>query len=879
MNSNQLRESFLCFFEEHGHTRVRSSSLVPADPTLLFTNAGMVQFKDVFLGLDKRPYKRAVTSQKCMRVAGKHNDFETVGRDLTHHTFFEMLGNFSFGDYFKADAIPFAWEYLTQTLGLAPERLHPTVYLDDDEAANIWSQVKGIPASQVVRLGEKDNFWAMGDTGPCGPCSEIIYDRTGQCLRDGADCDLTCECGRWIELWNLVFMQFNRDAQGVMTPLPRPSIDTGAGLERILALLQDTDSDYDTDRFGPILRVVEELRGAPYVETAPEGFSYRVIADHSRATAFLIADGVLPANEGHGYVLRRVLRRAVRHGHLLGIHEPFMAQTVAAVAEVMGAAYPELVNRADFIRRVVIQEEERFLQTLDAGTERLQTLFADLEKRGAKVIPGREAFKLYDTFGFPLDITKDMAEERGLTVDEAAYHEAMAEQQRRARAAQRFDLDELTERYRALNLPATEFLGYDALEAQGTVLAIVRRGQAVHEAAVGDEVEIVLDRTPFYGEAGGQVGDTGHFASPLGHVEIVDAQKPLPDLIVHRGRVTSGALQVGQSVQAIVTEGRRLDIARNHTATHLLQKALQEVLGPHAQQRGSLVAPDRLRFDFTHLEPLTPDEIIAVERRVNAIVRENRPVTATITTYADAVARGAMALFGEKYGEQVRLVEVAGYSRELCGGTHLHHTGQIGLFHIVSEGSVGAGLRRIEAVTGRGAEEWVRGQATSLEVVAAALETTPEQAADRVRALLAELRQARKEIESLQRKLARRDVEALVGQAQEVNGLHVLAARVEAADADAMREMTDWLRDKLGSAVVVLGAVVNDQPLLIAAATPDAVGRGIHAGRLISQVAQAVGGRGGGRPDMAQAGGKDARRLNEALAQVTEWLSSQLHVG
>jgi len=876
MNSNEFRESFLRFFEEHGHTRVRSSSLVPADPTLLFTNAGMVQFKDVFLGLDKRPYRRAVTAQKCMRVAGKHNDFETVGRDLTHHTFFEMLGNFSFGDYFKAEAIPFAWEYLTRTLGLPPDRLYPTVYTDDDEAATIWSKVKGIPESQVMRLGEKDNFWAMGDTGPCGPCSEIVYDRGGPCRWGKGDCDLTCECGRWVELWNLVFMQFNRDAQGLMTPLPRPSIDTGAGLERILALLQDTASDYNTDLFMPILRVVEELRGAPYVETAPEGFSYRVIADHSRATAFLIADGVLPSNEGHGYVLRRVLRRAVRHGHLLGLREPFMAQTVAAVAQVMGRAYPELVERADFIRRVVLQEEERFWQTLEAGTERLQALFADLEARGERVIPGREAFRLYDTFGFPLDITKDMAGERGLTVDEDAYQEAMAEQQRRARAAQRFDLDELTERYRALALPATVFLGYDTLEASGTVLAIVRRGQTVHQATTGDEVEIVLDCTPFYGEAGGQVGDTGTLTGPALRVEIVDTQRPLPGLIVHLGRVTEGVLQVGQIVQATVTEGRRLDIARNHTATHLLHRALQEALGPHAQQRGSLVTPERLRFDFTHLEPMTPQEITAVERRVNAVIRENRPVTATITTYADAVARGAMALFGEKYGEQVRLVEVAGYSRELCGGTHLHHTGQIGTFHIVSEGSVGAGLRRIEALTGRGAEEWLSRQRATLAAVAEALETTPDQAADKARALLAELRQAHKEIETLQRRLARRDIEALVDQAQEVDGLRVLAARVEAASADAMREMTDWLRDRLGSAVVVLGAVVNGQALLIAAATPDAVARGIHAGRLIGQIAQTVGGRGGGRPAMAQAGGKDAARLNEALAQVAGLVARQL---
>jgi len=877
MNSNQLRESFLCFFEDRGHTRVRSSSLVPADPTLLFVNAGMVQFKDVFLGDEERAYNRATTSQKCMRVAGKHNDFETVGRDCTHQTFFEMLGNFSFGDYFKADAIPLAWEYLTHTLGLSPGQLYPTVYTDDDEAAAIWSQVKGIPESQVMRLGEKDNFWAMGDTGPCGPCSEIHYDRGGVCRLDGSDCDLTCECGRWIELWNLVFMQFNRDASGVMTPLPRPSIDTGLGFERLLALLQDTESNYDTDLFAPILRVVAELRGTPYVETAPEGFSYRVIADHSRATAFLIADGILPSNEGHGYVLRRVLRRAARHGHLLGFREPFMARAVAAVAEVMGDAYPELVDQADFIRRVVEQEEERFLLTLDAGTDRLLALFADLEARGERVIPGREAFKLYDTFGFPLDITADMAEERGLAVDEPAYDEAMAEQQRRARAAQRFGLDELAERYRALDLPATEFLGYETLEADAIVQAIVRDGQAGDQATAGDEVEVVLDRTPFYGEAGGQMGDAGALTAPDLRVEITDTLRPLPDLIVHRGRVTEGVLEVGQTVQATVAEGRRLDIARNHTATHLLQKALQETLGPHAQQRGSLVAQDRLRFDFTHLEAMTPEEIAAVERRVNAIVRENRPVTATITTYADAVARGAMALFGEKYGDEVRLVTVKGYSNELCGGTHLRHTGQIGFFHVVSEGGVGAGLRRIEAVTGRGAEEWVSHQLATLEAVAIALDTTPEQATVRAEALTADLRQARKEIETLQRKLARRGVDALLGQAQEVDGLRVLAARVEAADADAMREMTDWLRDKLGSAVVVLGAVVDARPLLVAAATPDAVDRGVHAGKLIRAVAQVVGGGGGGRPDMAQAGGKDASRLDEALAQVADLVAGQLN--
>ncbi|MBU1880305.1 MAG: alanine--tRNA ligase, partial [Chloroflexi bacterium] len=579
MDSNQFRESYLQFFEARGHTRVHSSSLVPADPTLLFVNAGMVQFKDVFLGLEKRPYSRATSSQKCMRVAGKHNDFETVGRDGTHHTFFEMLGNFSFGDYFKADAIPFAWEYLTRVLDLPADRMYPTVYTDDDEAAALWAKVKGIPESQVIRLGEKDNFWAMGDTGPCGPCSEIHLDRSGTCRWGHGDCLPNCECGRWVELWNLVFMQFNRDADGVMTPLPRPSIDTGAGLDRILAVLQGTESNYDTDIFAPPLRVVAELRGAPYVEAAPEGFSYRVIADHSRAAAFLIADGILPANEGHGYVLRRVLRRAIRHGHLLGFREPFMAQTVAAVAEVMGQSYPELVDQAGFIRRVVVQEEERFLQTLDAGTERLQVLFADLESRGERIVPGRETFKLYDTFGFPLDITRDMAEERGLTVDEVAYNQAMAEQQQRARAAQRFGLDELAERYRPLDLPPTTFLGYETLAADGVVQTIMRAGEMVSQAATGDEVEVVLDRTPFYGEAGGQVGDTGELVGPAGRVEVTDTRRPLPDLVVHRGRVTEGAIQAGQTVRASVTEGRRLDIARNHTATHLLQKALQEVLG------------------------------------------------------------------------------------------------------------------------------------------------------------------------------------------------------------------------------------------------------------------------------------------------------------
>jgi alanyl-tRNA synthetase len=534
------------------------------------------------------------------------------------------------------------------------------------------------------------------------------------------------------------------------------------------------------------------------------------------------------------------------------------------------------VDQADFIRRVVEQEEERFLLTLDAGTERLLALIADLEDRGEKVIPGREAFKLYDTFGFPLDITKDMTEERGFAVDEDVYNEAMAEQQRRARAAQRFDLDELAERYRMMDLPATEFLGYETLEVEATVQAIVRDGQSVDQAAAGDAVEVVLDRTPFYGEAGGQLGDTGVLTGPAVQVEIAYTLHPLPDLMVHRGRVAEGTLAVGQTVQAAVTEGRRLDIARNHTATHLLQKALQEVLGSHAQQRGSLVAPDRLRFDFTHLEPMTPEEIAAVERRVNAVIRENRPVTATITTYAEAVARGAMALFGEKYGEQVRLVSVEGYSNELCGGTHLHHTGQIGVFHIVTEGSVGSGLRRIEAVTGRGAEEWVSHQLAALDAVADVLETTSEQVAARAEALTAELRQARKEVEVLQRKLARRGVDVLLEQAQDVDGLHVLAARVEATDADAMREMTDWLRDKLGSAVVVLGAVVDNRPLLVAAATPDAVDRGVHAGKLIRTIAQVVGGGGGGRPDMAQAGGKDVSRLDEALARVTGLVAGQL---
>jgi len=877
-SSTEIRAAFLGFFRKRGHTVVSSSSLLPAgDPTLLFVNAGMVQFKDVFLGLEKRPYTRATTAQKCMRVSGKHNDLDAVGPSPRHHTFFEMLGNFSFGDYFKAEAIDSAWTFLTEEVGLPAHRLHPTIYEDDDEALGLWQKIADLPASRIARLGKKDNFWAMGDTGPCGPCSEIIFDRGPEaCTCGEPDCSLKGECDRWLELWNLVFMQFEAREDGTVVPLPRPSIDTGMGMERITAVLQGADSNYDTDLFTPIMRRTQELLGHDEATMHRNLVPYRVIADHSRALAFLIADGVMPANEGRGYVLRMILRRAAVRGRQLGFEGPFLADTAQAVIDTMGSHYIELVERGGFVRQVIDQEEERFLRTLDAGLVHLDRLVERVRARGSRVIPGEEAFDLYSTHGIPLEVTTMTTAPLGLTVDVAGYERAMAQEQERARSAQRFGTDQAEDLYRRLDLPQTRFLGYESCRGDSRVLAIVRDGRRVDRAHSGEEVEIVLAATPFYAEAGGQVADTGELLTADGRVEVTGVVRPVPEAIVHRGRVAQGSIAEGDQVRAIVDQERRLDIARNHTATHLLHRALRQVLGEHAAQSGSLVSPDRLRFDFSHLSPLSPDELRCVEAVVNARIRANLPVTVRQSSYDQAVEEGAVALFGEKYGDSVRVVSVEGYSSELCGGTHLEATGGIGSFLIVGESSVGAGLRRIEAVTGRGAEAYIRNRLDALELLGSVLSAKPGEEVERATALVEQLRAQRQTMQQLRRQIAGRDVDTLLRGAVEVKGARVLAAQVQVGDANTLREMCDRLRDRLGSSVVALGSLVNGRPLLVVGATQDLIARGIHAGKIASLAARRMGGGGGGRPNMAEAGGKDASRLPEALAAIPDLVAAAL---
>jgi len=877
-SSAEVRARFLAYFGERGHTVVKSGPLIPGnDPTLLFTNAGMVQFKDVFTGQEVRPYRRAVTAQKCLRVSGKHNDLEQVGPSPRHHTFFEMLGNFSFGDYFKRDAIDYAWVFLTRELGLEPARLYPTIYLDDDEAFSLWQEVAGVPPERITRLGREDNFWAMGDTGPCGPCSEILYDRGPEaCTCGRPDCSPAYACDRWLELWNLVFMQFEAHADGSMTPLPRPSIDTGMGLERIAAVLQGVGSNYDTDLFLPIMERTQELLGHDDATRREHYVPYRVIADHSRALAFLIADGVLPGNEGRSYVLRLILRRAARFGRLLGFERPFLAEMAQVVIDTMGDHYGELRRRADLIREAITQEEERFLATLSTGLARIDALAERLKAEGAPVITGEEAFRLYDTYGFPLELTRDAAAELGLGVDEAGFRAAMAEQRERARAAQRFAATSAAERYRSLGLPPTEFRGYESCVAESVVVALVRDGEAVPRAEAGEDVEVVLAATPFYGEAGGQVGDVGELLAPGGRATVRDATRPIPDVIAHHAHVEEGTLSLGDRVTARVDEERRLDIARNHTATHLLHRALRQVLGEHATQSGSLVAPERLRFDFAHLSPMTREELRQVEAIVNAQVRANRPVRTRLSSFDEAVKAGAVALFGEKYGETVRTVSVEGFSAELCGGTHLHATGEIGLFLITSESSIGSGLRRIEAVTGRAAEAYVRARLDTLSALGAALGARPGEELDRLADLQGQLRDLRRDLQDAQRRLAARSIDALLDEAVEMNGARVLTAKVEASDVAALRELCDRFRDRLGSAVVGLGAEIDGQPMLVVGITPDLVKRGLHAGKLAGAAAREMGGGGGGRPNMAQAGGKDSNRLPAALEAVRRLVAEAL---
>jgi alanyl-tRNA synthetase len=911
-SSAKIRQDFLDFFAGKDHTIVPSASLVPVDdPTLLFTNAGMNQFKNIFLGLERREYTRAADTQKCMRVAGKHNDLDDVGPSAYHHTLFEMLGNWSFGDYYKAEAIAWAWELLTGIWGLPKERLYATVFEDDkgdlgvdEEAAEHWRAKTDIEPGHIRFFGRKDNFWEMGDTGPCGPCSEIHLDRGPEYCDKSSEpehvCDVNGNCQRFIELWNLVFIQYNRHGSGELDELPSKHIDTGMGFERVVNVLQGARTNYETDLFMPIILRTQELLGHSDEERDQNIIAYRVIADHGRAMAFLIGDGVLPSNEGRGYVLRLLIRRAARFGRKIGIQEPFLAQVAETVMDVMGPFFREIVDRRPFILKTITAEEERFHQTLSIGLVRLDELMAELEGRGETEIPGEDAFRLYDTFGFPLDITRDVAREHGFSVDEAGYLEALEEQRARARAARHFgpiEAEDLHVYFRVLEdlrgreLVAEEGVCLDYAEAvlrDVVVIAMLQEGRQVEVAQTGETVEIVLPETPFYVEAGGQVSDQGFILAqrdgqekPLWEVHVDDVLQPVPGLVVHRGEVVSGTVRTGDGAVAVVDFERRLDIMRNHTATHILHSELRYVLGEHVHQAGSLVAPDRLRFDFTHSSMLTQDELAAVERSVNEAILANYPVGTGHTSYQEAVEKGAMALFGEKYGDQVRTIKIGypdqEFSYELCGGTHVHNTSEIGLFHILSESSVGAGLRRIEAVTGREAQQMVQARLAELERAATFLGSQPGEVDRRVLSLLDEAQSLRKEVTRLQHAVAKRDFELLLERVQDVNGVQVLAAQVEVADEGTMREMTDWFRDKLGSGVVVLGAVINRRPRLVAAVTPDLVKRGLHAGRLIQAVAQVVDGGGGGRPTMAQAGGSDVRRLPEALEKVSGWVAEKLN--
>ncbi|AOK09916.1 alanine--tRNA ligase [Burkholderia vietnamiensis] len=874
MKAAEIREKFLKFFESKGHTIVRSSSLVPGnDPTLMFTNSGMVQFKDVFLGTDQRPYTRATTAQRSVRAGGKHNDLENVGYTARHHTFFEMLGNFSFGDYFKHDAIRFAWELLTTVYQLPKDKLWVTVYQEDDEAYDIWAKEVGVPAERIIRIGDNkgaryasDNFWTMGDTGPCGPCTEIFYDH-GPDVWGGPPGSPEEDGDRYIEIWNLVFMQFNRDAQGNMTRLPKQSVDTGMGLERLAAVLQHVHSNYEIDLFQNLIKAAARV-----TETADlNNNSLKVIADHIRACSFLIVDGVIPGNEGRGYVLRRIVRRAIRHGYKLGRKGAFFHKLVADLVAEMGAAYPELREAEQRVTDVLRQEEERFFETIEHGMSILEAALADVEAKGGKVLDGELAFKLHDTYGFPLDLTADVCRERGMTVDEPAFDDAMARQREQARAAGKFKATQGLEYTGA----KTTFHGYEEIAFDDAkVVALYVEGSSVGEVKAGQDAVVVLDHTPFYAESGGQVGDQGVLANAATRFAVADTLKVQADVIGHHGTLEQGTLKVGDVLRAEIDAQRRARTQRNHSATHLMHKALREVLGAHVQQKGSLVDADKTRFDFAHNAPLTDDEIRRVEQIVNDEILANAPGIVRVMPYDEAVKGGAMALFGEKYGDEVRVLDL-GFSRELCGGTHVQRTGDIGLFKIVVEGGVAAGIRRVEAITGDNAVRYVQELDARVNEAAAALKAQPSELTQRIAQVQEQVKSLEKELGALKSKLASSQGDELAQQAVEVGGVFVLAATLDGADAKTLRETVDKLKDKLKSAAIVLAAVEGGKVSLIAGVTPEA-SKKVKAGELVNFVAQQVGGKGGGRPDMAQAGGTEPANLPGALAGVKGWIEARL---
>jgi alanyl-tRNA synthetase len=888
MTSAEVRQAFLDYFEEMGHKVVPSSSLVPGtDPTLLFTNAGMVQFKDVFLGLDKRPYDRATTAQKCLRVQGKHNDLENVGPSPRHHTFFEMLGNFSFGSYFKKDAIRFAYDVITKVYGLPPDRLYYTVHKDDDDAYEIWTEDIGIAPDRVYKLGDDTNFWQMADTGPCGPTSEIHWDWDPSQGPERIRAELEDSSGRLLELWNLVFMQYNQSADGSREPLPKPGVDTGMGLERIVSVVQNKRINYQTDLFTPIIARIQQLNGAGDAQREADPVPYNVIADHARAAAFLIADGVTPGPKERGYVCRMIIRRAARFGRRIGFTQPFLAEVADAVIETMGGHYKELVDRRDAIRKAITQEEVRFGRTLERGLAQLDEMLSKLPAGGE--LSGEKAFFLKGSLGLPFEVTRDVAQEKGYTVDEKGFRDAEEQHGIASGGGQAMGEIDRGEVYDALlkdlqatgKLPASGVVydPYSGTERQAHVLAILRDGQTVQSANVGDRVEVVLDGTPFYVEAGGQVSDTGTIHGDGWTIDEEDVRRPIGGLIVHIGEVVEGQPEVGASAVASVDVARRLDIMRNHTATHLLHAQLRAVLGSHVQQRGSLVAPDRLRFDFSHDAPLTGEELATITANVNEAIMENMPVVVKEKDLQTARQEGAMALFGEKYGERVRTITIddhgSRYSYELCGGTHVPATAVIGPFVIASEGSVAQGIRRIEALTGHGAQQYISRQLSTLRRAASQIGATPDLLGTRIDALRDEIAQARQENARLRRQVARLEFEQLLDKVENIKDVPVLIAQVQPTTTETLREMTDWFRDKVKHGVVVLGMASDGKPQLIAAVTDDLTKR-VHAGNLIKTIAQTVGGGGGGRPNMAQAGGKDSSKLGDALALARKWIVDAL---
>ncbi len=874
MTGDEIRNKFLEYFKKHNHRIIRSSSLVPSDdPTLLFTNAGMVQFKRTFLGEEKRSYVRAATSQKCVRAGGKHNDLENVGYTARHHTFFEMLGNFSFGDYFKEKGIEFAWDLLVNGYNLPTEDLWVSIYLDDDEAYNIWRKNIGVSEDRIVRFGKKDNFWSMGDTGPCGPCSEILIDRGEEFSCNSPDCKVGCKCNRYLEIWNLVFMQYSRDASGKMTPLPRPSIDTGMGLERIASLVQNVPTNFDTDLILPIIKKIETLSEKRLGESSQTDIAMKVIADHSRASAFLIGDGILPSNEGRGYVLRRIMRRAIRYGRNIGLDKPFLHETAEVVFDIMKPAYPELSDAADFITSVIKNEEVRFSETLDNGLKLLNDSLSDIQAKNLKEVPGHMIFKLYDTYGFPVDIIKDVVRDKGMTLDITGFNEAMEIQRTKSRSVTTFS--GVSDAYKKLSAKGIKsgFVGYDTLSCTSKVLVMVENGNEVVEAGPGTDIEIVTDITPFYAESGGQAGDTGKITGGNDNqgvdVAITSTIKDSTGIIIHKGKIISGHIKKGEEVTLSVDKTRRNATACNHTATHILHYALRNVLGAHVKQAGSLVAPDRFRFDFTHFSQVDGDALNRIETLVNNRIRENVLVEIKEMDAEEAFKSGAMALFEEKYGDRVRVVSLASFSKELCGGTHTGRTGDIGLFKITGESSVASGIRRIEALTGEAALEYIQKTSKIVQETARLIKEKPEDIAKRVDKILTGYKSIEKEMEKLKANLAAAKAGGTEEDIRSINGVKILAKKVAVDKPAALRELADRLKEKIKSGIVVLGSVSGSKVLLIVVVTKDLTNR-FNAGSIVKQVAAIVGGGGGGRPDMAQAGGTMPEKLDQALEKAYE---------